>query len=64
MYKTVVSYGYCPVKKQEYFLNITYCLYDVNQYKKHSFECAYTTIYKQVCPLKECPINKNASDLL
>lgn len=65
MEKSVIQYGYCPLKGAEYFINVKYQLFDINRYKKHNFECAHITYYQKYCPYQnECPIEKTAPETL
>ena len=65
MEKSVIQYGYCPLKGSEYFVSVNYQLFDINRYKKHHFECAYITFYQKYCPYQnECPIEKTAPETL
>ena len=41
MEKSVIQYGYCPLKGSEYFVSVKYKLFDINRYKKSNFECIY-----------------------
>ncbi|MGN0622265.1 MAG: hypothetical protein ACI4I9_10395 [Porcipelethomonas sp.] len=65
MNKSIIQYGYCPTKDAEYFINIRYHIFRVNQYKKHDFECAYLLLYGKDCPFKaSCPIMKLADEFV
>lgn len=65
MEKSVIQYGYCPLKGSEYFVSVKYKLFDINRYKKRNFECAYMTYYEKYCPYKkECPIERTAPETL
>lgn len=63
MYIIKTCHGYCPVKNLDYFINVKYELCGINKYSKHSYECCYTSLYRNICPkYPDCPIFVMASD--
>jgi hypothetical protein len=65
MEKTIIQFGYCPVKKREYFISVGYNLCDINLYKKCGYECFNVTYFKNECTFKgRCPIEESAPELI
>lgn len=62
----MICHGYCPIRNSEYFITITYYLFDINAYVKGTYSCCYPEYRHVYCPFTNdnCPIFLEAKTIV